>query len=131
MMFLGFVVVMNLNFEYYENMIVFVFLIVQECVLKVEILLVLDVFGLMGSLNCIQNLCIVVIEFVDIVLVEDNIDMINVLLVFYLEYVSMGDDLFGVLLIDQIYSYMVNCIEFEFGDFYNIVIDFDYEYEQV
>ncbi len=131
MMFSGLAAVTNPNSEYHENMIVPALSTAQERVSKVEISLVLDVSGSMGSSNRIQNLRTAATEFVDTVLAEDNTDMINVSLVPYSEHVSMGDDLFGALSIDQTHSYNANCIEFESGDFYDTGIDPDHEYEQV
>lgn len=131
MMFSGLAAITNPTSEYHENMIVPALSTAQERVSKVEISLVLDMSGSMGSYSRIDNLRTAATEFVDTVLSDDNSDMINVSLVPYSEHVSIGDDLFNAISVDYSHSYEANCVEFDSSDFYDTGIDPYEDYEQV
>ncbi|MBY6047774.1 TadE/TadG family type IV pilus assembly protein [Vannielia litorea] len=104
----------------------------EERVSNVEISLVLDISGSMGSNNKIQNLRTAAKEFVDSVVVDDAEGQISLSLVPYTAQVNAGPNIFNQLRKSSSgrhdYSH---CIDFDSSDFNSTTISMTKYYQQM
>ncbi|MBS8228882.1 TadE/TadG family type IV pilus assembly protein [Vannielia litorea] len=104
----------------------------EERVSNVEISLVLDISGSMGSNNKIQNLRVAAKDFVDSVVVDDAEGQISLSLVPYTAQVNAGPNIFNQLRKSSYgrHSYS-HCIDFDYDDFSTSTISMTKYYRQM
>ena len=102
----------------------------EEAIDNVEISLVLDISGSMGSSNRIQYLRAAAKEFVDTMLTDNEASgKVTINLVPYSEHVNLGPDIFDALPHVQKHSYSY-CVEVPDELFSQVNIDPNYEFVQ-
>ncbi len=102
----------------------------EERVNNVEISMVLDISGSMGSGNKMSNLRDAASTFVDAVINDSTTDLVSVSIVPYSEHVSAGPDLMAQFDVDINNPYS-HCIEFSESDFNSAKMDKSKTYDQV
>lgn len=102
----------------------------EERVNNVEISMVLDISGSMGSGSKMSNLRDAASTFVDAVINESTQDLVSLSIVPYSEHVSAGPELMGQFNVDtnNIYSH---CLEFDESDFNSTTLSRSKTYDQV
>ncbi len=88
----------------------------EERISNVEISLVLDISGSMGSNNRIQNMRTAAKTFVDQVIRDETDDLISVSLVPYTAQTNAGEAIFNELNVQELHGYSY-CIDFDISDF--------------
>ncbi|MCZ4257145.1 pilus assembly protein TadG-related protein [Sulfitobacter sp. PR48] len=88
----------------------------EEKVAKVEISMVLDISGSMGSNNKIQNMRNAAKVFVDTVIRDETEDLISVSVVPYSAHVNAGPEIFDRMGVQPVHNYS-HCVEFPDSDF--------------
>lgn len=102
----------------------------EERISNVEISMVLDISGSMGSNNKMDNLHDAAGVFIDTVIREETEDLISINLVPYTAQVNAGSTIFGVLDTDQRHNFSY-CVDFEEEDFDTTTLSFTKTYEQM
>jgi hypothetical protein len=102
----------------------------EERISNVEISLVLDISGSMGSNSRIYNMRNAAKTFVDLVIKDETEDLISVSLVPYTAQSNAGEDIFNELNITKHHGYSY-CVDFEISDFNTTVIDTNKQYKQM
>lgn len=106
----------------------------EERVSNVEISMVLDVSGSMGSNNRMTRLKTAAKEFIDTVLQDDTEDLVSVNIVPYDEHVSLGSGFYNTLRDELSVVHRHNyshCIEFEDSEFGQTAINWNATYDQM
>lgn len=103
--------------------VMFVVSVVEECIGGVEILMVLDVLGLMGWNFCFMNFKVVVKDFIDMLIIIIESGKLLILIVFYVMQVFVLVNLIVELNVINEYSFF-NCVNFDEDDFEEIGFDF-------
>jgi hypothetical protein len=88
----------------------------EERINNVEISLVLDISGSMGSGDKMANMRDAAYTFVDAVINDATEDLVSVSVIPYSEHVSAGEDIINEFWVDRTHNYS-HCIEFEQDDF--------------
>ena len=88
----------------------------EEKVAKVEISMVLDISGSMGSNNKIHNMRNAAKVFVDTVVRDESHDLISVSIVPYSAHVNAGREIFERMNVNAVHNYS-HCVEFQDSDF--------------
>ncbi|MEO1557908.1 MAG: Tad domain-containing protein [Pseudomonadota bacterium] len=101
----------------------------EERIAKVEISLVLDISGSMGSNNKIANMRQAAGVFIDTVIREETEDLISLSLVPYSEHVNAGPAIFDKLWTDQLHNFS-HCIEFPNSEYSSSRINRNIVYTQ-
>lgn len=102
----------------------------EERVNNVEISMVLDISGSMGSGTKMSELRDAARTFVDAVINDSTEDLVSVSIVPYSEHVSAGPEIMSHLNVDRNNSYS-HCIEFSESDFDNTEINNTERFDQV
>ena len=104
----------------------------EERVTNVEISLVLDISGSMGSNNKIYNLRVAARDFVDAVIDDESEDLISLSLIPYTAQVNAGPNIFNQLRknSDGRHNYS-HCIDFDWEDFDETSISLTKHYQQM
>lgn len=102
----------------------------EERISNVEISVVLDISGSMGSNGRIQNMRTATKEFVNQVIRPETSDLISVSLVPYTAQTNAGQAIFDELNVDELHSYS-HCIDFEESDFNTTALDLNKQYEHM
>lgn len=102
----------------------------QESRNKVEVSLVVDISGSMGSNNKLLNLQNAAGEFFDTLLTADNQDLVSISLVPYSEHVNVGPAISGNLNVDWRHNYS-HCLELPDSVFNSTQLNTAITYEQV
>ena len=102
----------------------------EERVNSVEISVVLDISGSMGSNNKMGNLQDAAKTFVDTVLKPENEDLISLSLVPYTAQVNAGPGIFNQLNVTRLHSFS-DCVDFDQPDFSSTSISLSQSYEQM
>ncbi len=102
----------------------------EERVNNVEISMVLDISGSMGSGSKMSNLRDAANTFVDAVVNESTTDLVSVSIVPYSEHVSAGPELMAQFDVDVNNPYS-HCLEFSESDFNSAKMDRSKTYDQV
>ncbi|WP_415921863.1 pilus assembly protein TadG-related protein [Tateyamaria sp. SN6-1] len=103
----------------------------EERVSNVEISMVLDISGSMGSDNKMENLQNAAGVFVDTVLKPETDDLISVSLIPYTAQVSAGEDIFNAMNITRWSGNPGWCVDFEATDFSTTTLRMDGSYEHM
>ena len=103
----------------------------EERVSNVEISMVLDISGSMGSDSKMDNLHDAAGVFIDTVLKPETQDLISVSLIPYTAQVSAGEDIFNAMNITRWSGNPGWCIDFEETDFSTTTIRMDGTYEHM
>ncbi len=101
----------------------------EERIAKVEISMVLDISGSMGSNNKMGNLRDAARTFVDTVITPETQDLISVSVVPYTSHVNAGPMIFDELNTAQKHNFS-HCVEFEDHEFSTTVFNTNRTYEQ-
>jgi hypothetical protein len=102
----------------------------EERVNNVEISMVLDISGSMGSNDKMDNLRNAARTFVDTVVTDATKDLVSLSIVPYSEHVSAGPDIMGQFNVDINNPYS-HCIEFDESDFDTVAMTASHEFDQV
>ena len=102
----------------------------EERIENVEISLVLDISGSMGSANKIQNMRDASKTFVNSMLSDGTADRVSINLIPYSEHVSAGPDIMAQYNVDWDHSYS-HCIDFQNSDFDTTEISNSVQHDQV
>lgn len=102
----------------------------EERVNNVEISMVLDISGSMGSGDKMSNLRDAANTFVDAVVNESTTDLVSISVVPYSEHVSAGPAIMSKFNVDTNNPYS-HCIEFSESDFNSAAMDRSQTYDQV
>lgn len=102
----------------------------EERVSNVEISMVLDISGSMGSNNKMDNLQDAAGVFIDTVLRPETANLISINLVPYTAQVNAGETIFGVLNTNQHHNFSY-CIDFEEDDFDTTSLSYTETYEHM
>lgn len=94
----------------------------EESVNDIEVSLILDVSGSMGSNNKLRNMQTAAKDFIDDILVGAEDDRVSLSLVPYSTQVSAGAELFGLLNTSGSHNYS-HCVDFDAADFRRTDID--------
>ncbi|MEM8578179.1 MAG: TadE/TadG family type IV pilus assembly protein [Pseudomonadota bacterium] len=101
----------------------------EERIANVEISMVLDISGSMGSNNKIKNMRDAAKVFVDTVIREETEDLISLSMVPYSEHVNAGPDLFGAFKTIRRHNYSF-CMEFPNSEYTKTKINRSLTYDQ-
>jgi Flp pilus assembly protein TadG len=99
----------------------------EERISNVEISIVLDISGSMGSNSRIQNMRTAAKEFVDQVIRTETEDLISVSLVPYTAQANPGEAIFDEMNVPELHGYSY-CVDFEASDFSTTSLDLNKEY---
>ncbi|MEP1538699.1 MAG: pilus assembly protein TadG-related protein [Paracoccaceae bacterium] len=102
----------------------------EERVNAVEISVVLDISGSMGSNNKMGNLQDAAKTFVDTVIKPENQDLISMSIVPYTAQVNAGSEIFDQLNATRVHSFS-ECVDFDQSDFSSTSISLSKNYEQM
>jgi len=103
----------------------------EERVSNVEISMVLDISGSMGSNDKMENLQDAAKTFIDTVIRDETEDLISVSLIPYTAQVSAGEDIFTAMQITDLDGNPGWCVDFEPDDFDTTTVRMDGTYEQM
>ena len=96
----------------------------EERVAKVEISMVLDISGSMGSNNKMQNLRNAASVFVDTVVRDETENLISVNIVPYSAHVNAGPEIFERMQVNPLHNFS-HCVEFPDADFNSTTLNSD------
>lgn len=102
----------------------------EERVQNVEISMVLDISGSMGSYGRLTNLKSAAKEFVEALLTTANQDKVSISLIPYSGAVNAGEDIYEEFSTNTVHGYS-HCLEFEESDFASTTIDRSKTYDQI
>ena len=102
----------------------------EERVQNVEISMVLDISGSMGSYSRLSNLKTAAKEFVEAVLTTANQDKVSISLIPYSGAVNAGEDIYEEFTTNTVHGYS-HCLEFDETDFASTTLDRSKTYDQV
>ncbi len=103
----------------------------EERVSNVEISMVLDISGSMGSNDKMENLQDAAKTFIDTVIRDETQDLISVSLIPYTAQVSAGQDIFEAMQIPRLSGNPGWCVDFVPDDFNTTTVRMDGTYEQM
>ncbi|MBT0958796.1 hypothetical protein IV417_15510 [Alphaproteobacteria bacterium KMM 3653] len=102
----------------------------NETISDIEISLVLDITGSMGSNGKMANLRLAANDFIDTVIRDDAPGAVSVSLVPYTAQVNVGPALMGQLNVTQEHNYS-HCVDFEEEDFEDTAVSLTASYDQM